>query len=984
MFLGDDDDGEEQTTITNVDEVQPELIWYQNIRSLTANFDKFRSTIMQMPHPPIVIALQEIWAPKSQHHTMQGYHKLIHITRKNKRGGGVGYFINNNYNVEHIKITTEQTQIEHIWVYISETNTIFGNIYRPPSSDVQLGAATLMQAINEIQKIALIKNCNIIIGGDFNVNFLDSKHNNTIAITDVLDEKGFMDTINQPTRVEKETKSQLDNIFIKGKNTTKAGILLTDISDHLGIYVCLKPKKKTITTQAKQERCFNEKNMNTLKQLLQAEKWELLHKTYNNDCFNIFKNTLDRYILLACINTNKPTIRNRNKHPEEPWMTKGILTSRRTKNSLYKKYLNNSTMANYNNFKKYQKCYYKAIKGAKKIHINKMLQIHHGDGKKIWGAINQHTNRIKNNTPPIKQIISQGVITEDSAAIANEFNKFFSEVGENLAKKITIKPDEFRKTLPHHTAPRLIFKPIQQKELQKIINKMEPKTSSGHDHISNKILKELYPIIQKPLLHVLNRSIINRHVPESWKYAKVVPLHKKGSTKEAGNYRPISLLPTISKVIEKIIEKQTRDHLEQHNLITPQQFGFRPAHETTHAVLKATEYINKAWDRKHIPLAVFCDLKKAFDTVNFNILLSKIEHYNIDATWFRSYLHNRKQFTTVNGTKSNTRTITCGVPQGSILGPLLFLLYINDLPRASHMSTILFADDTTLLTSAKTEEELIEDTNKGLRDIAQWFHANGLTAHPEKTTFMVFNYQNSKALNGKICFSQTKLQRIGEGEKEESVKFVGILIDDKLSWDKHKAHVHNKLQQQSYLISANKKVLSRKTKILLYNALIKPHLEYGLIAWGNTNLHNITTKQKKIIRHIHGTKNKIAHTNDMFLKLGILKIQDLVKLNLLRFAKQFTNMQLPTALQSSMQLMPGGRATRAKQDKHILIPRKTNRNWAKTPFHACPKLWNDTSSKNKNIKNTKTFTRTVKRTIIKSYEFNEKCRTANCKSCKEL
>ena len=663
-------------------------------------------------------------------------------------------------------------------------------------------------------------------------------------------------------------------------------------------------------------------------------------------------------------------------------MTKGILQSRNQKNKLYKTYLNNSTMSNYNTFKKYQKCYYRVIKKAKKIYINKQLIIHHGDGKKIWETINDHTNRLKKNTPPIKQILSQGVLTEDPAAISNEFNTFFSEVGENLAKKITIKPGEFQNTLPPHNAPYLTFQPIQQKELQKIINNMEPKVSSGIDHISNKILKELYPIIKEPLLHVLNRSIINKHVPDCWKYAKVVPLHKKGSTKETGNYRPISLLPTISKVIEKIIEKQTRDHLEKHKLITTQQFGFRPAHETTHAVLKATEYINKAWDRKEIPLAVFCDLKKAFDTVNFNILLAKLDHYNIDTTWYNSYLHNRKQITVVNGIKSKTRTITCGVPQGSILGPLLFLLYINDLPRASQMNTILFADDTTLLTSAKTEQELITKTNRELDKVANWFQANGLTAHPEKTTFMVFNYQNSKALNNQICFSQTKLERIGEGEKEESVKFVGLLIDENLSWDKHKQYVHNKLQQQSYLISSNKKVLTRKTKTMLYNALIKPHMEYGLMAWGHTNMQAIFIKQKKIIRNIYGTKNKIAHTNNMFKTLGILKIQDLLTLNMLHFAKQFTTNQLPEALQASMQLLPGGRQTRAKQDKHILIPRKTNKNWSRTIFHACPKVWNDLNSSTKNINNNKTFKNTVKRSLIRSYNLEQKCQKQNCNSCK--
>ena len=982
LIFNDDNEGEEQQTVSNTSDELQNLIWFQNVRSLTANFDKLTTTLTQLQQQPIAVALQEIWAPKIQHTKLAGYHNLIAVKRKNKRGGGVGFFVNNKYNVENVKIKTEQNNIEHVWIYISEINTIIGSIYRPPSSDVLEGAKTLCEAMDEIEAIAGIKKCSIIIGGDYNVNFLESRQNHTIAITDIYNGKGYIANITQPTRYEKESSTQIDNIFSKGKNIQSNGVLLNDISDHLGVYVCIKAKKQQHTKQDKPERCFNEKHMSNLIKLLQAEKWELLLKTYNNDCFNIFSKTLDQYIKLTCSTDTKQSQRNRKKVPEEPWMTRGMLISRNNKDKLYKQYLNNTTLANFEKFKIFQKTYYKAIKKAKKLYVNKQLLIHHGDGKKIWETINAHTNRIKKNTPPIKQINSKGTTTEDPTTIANEFNTFFSEVGENLAKKINIERDAFRKTLPTHNAPKLIFQSITQEELGKIIKGMEAKTSSGHDHISNKILKQLYPTIKTPLLHVLNRSIENKFVPDTWKFAKIIPLHKKGSTKDTGNYRPISLLPTISKVIEKIIEKQTRKHLENNNLITQQQFGFRPAHETTHAVLKAVEFINKAWDRKESPMAVFCDLKKAFDTVNFQILTAKLQHYNIDTTWFESYLTNRRQYTLVNGVKSKTRTITCGVPQGSILGPLLFLIYINDLPAASKLNTILFADDTTLLTSAKTDHELILKTNQGLAEVAGWFKANGLTAHPEKTTFMVFNHKQGNTLNGTICFDRTKLDRIGEGEKEQTVKFVGIHIDEKLSWEQHKAHVHNKMQQQSYLISANKRILTRSTKKLLYNALIKPHIEYGLIAWGHTNLQAITTKQKKIIRDIYGTKNRIAHTNPLFSNLKLLKITDLVKINTLKFAKKFTSKSLPIALYSTMQLLPGSVETRAKKDNTILIPRKTNKNWSKTVFHVCPKLWNDLSSNTKNAKTMKSFTNILKKTTFMTYQLNQKCNKAHCASCK--
>ena len=272
---------------------------------------------------------------------------------------------------------------------------------------------------------------------------------------------------------------------------------------------------------------------------------------------------------------------------------------------------------------------------------------------------------------------------------------------------------------------------------------MKPKTSQGHDHISTKLLKETIYLILIPLTHIINQSFISGIVPETMKIAKIIPIFKNGNQEIMNNYRPISLLPAFSKLLEKLVCKRLTSFLETNHILYRHQYGFRKQHSIIHPILHLLKYISENNDKptKDITLAVFIDLSKAFDTICHTTLLNKLNFYGIRGItneWFKSYLTQRKQYTVINSSKSALEYITCGVPQGSIIGPIIFLLYINDINYGTSLNVLSYADDTTIYTSNSNADTLYAEVNKELIKLDDWFRANKLPLNVKKTNYSIF------------------------------------------------------------------------------------------------------------------------------------------------------------------------------------------------------------------------------------------------------
>ncbi len=443
--------------------------------------------------------------------------------------------------------------------------------------------------------------------------------------------------------------------------------------------------------------------------MLDATEWE---KELSTDPCTRFYSIFWEYLELTC-----PVIEKKegNKKKLNTWMTGGLLKSRKTKITLHRQAIREGNEL-WSKYRIYKNLYNKTIRGAKKLEFDREMRKNSDNARRLWEITNEYIGRPgKKKDAEIEEITREGRITRDKQTICDTMNKFFGSIGKELVNAYDDNNNYSRYLKPNQTYEPLTFQEVTEEQVLKTINSLKPKKSRGHDEISNWLLKTLKEELTTPLTIIINHGIRTKSFPQEWKIARIVPIFKKGEKTEPGNYRPISLLPCPSKIFEKIIEKQIREHLAKNNLIFEDQYGFRSNHETSNAVEKAIDYINEARKRKEASICIFMDIKKAFDSVHHGKLLKKLGNLGIETDLLKSYLEKRQQRTEIGELKSILANIEVGVPQGSILGPLLFLIYINDMPNSTEMRPILFADDTTLLLSGRNTEELIANANLELK-----------------------------------------------------------------------------------------------------------------------------------------------------------------------------------------------------------------------------------------------------------------------------
>jgi hypothetical protein len=488
------------------------------------------------------------------------------------------------------------------------------------------------------------------------------------------------------------------------------------------------------------------------------------------------------------------------------------------------------------------------------------------------------------------------------------------------------------------------------------------------------------------------------------KIAKVVPIFKSGNQTDINNYRPISLLCSFSKILEKIVANRLTHYLNVNNLISANQFGFRPKHSTVHPMFHLLNSAACAISNKKFFLIIFCDLRKAFDTCDINILLKKMSKLGIrgaELRWFQSYLTNRKQFVAIDDAFSDLLSIIIGVPQGSILGPLLFLLYINDLPACSALLSLLFADDTALAAEDDNLENLVMYVNAEFQKVCTYFRLNKLSLHPDKTKFMLIssaktspaisisiNNNNDDQNDRKNIF---RLAQVFPSDQIPAIKYLGVYFDPQLNFKFHVDYVSKKISQALFTLRSAKNFLPRNALKTLYFSLIHCHLVYAAEIWGstiNSNINSIFLKQKAALRVVCGEKYN-AHTEHLFKQQNILKLSDLIELSKLKLMYQIINRQSPQLLHDTWTTNWHRRNQNQDQelrqalrnDDDIYEPTSRLESASRLPFYSLPKTWNSLPTTCKNAPSVNSFANMLKSNYLNNYSNLPVCTRLFCPVC---
>lgn len=559
------------------------------------------------------------------------------------------------------------------------------------------------------------------------------------------------------------------------------------------------------------------------------------------------------------------------KRLSKPWLTKSILTKVREKSNKYKQYklglidsVANNSYRNYVNG---------LIRMSKQNYFKRSFDNCRNDIKRTWSLIKKLLNQ-NTSKRSIKSLLVDGVEVTREQDIAECFNDYFCSIATSLDDQIPHvdgSPLEFLES----SGPMSFFvKPLSINECSNIIKSLK-NTYYGINKLPVHIIVKCSDILVYPLTQFINKSIEVGVFPDCLKYAQVTPVFKKGERNSTCNYRPISILPIFSKVFERCIADRILHYASKFSLFSKSQYGFLKDLSTYHALVSFTEKVYKSLDDKEHTIGVFIDLSKAFDTVQHKIMLDKLFSYGVRGialSWFHSYLSNRQQCVKVGSSTSQFKQITTGVPQGSVLGPILFLLYVNDLPSVStSLSSILFADDTTLLASHSCYQQLVQLLNYELKKIHRWTVLNRLSLNVSKTFLILFSNRPTdvdESLQVRLDDNPVDFVDVG--------RFLGVEVDGGLKFDLHINEICNKLSRTIGILYRLRGSTPVEVMINMYYGLVYPYIIYCVVVWGGSPARytqKIILLQKKIIRIICNA-NYLAHTSELFKTTKILKYND--------------------------------------------------------------------------------------------------------------
>jgi len=983
-------------------------LFHVNIASLDKHIDDLKLILSLLKTNFSIVGISEHKILKdslpSNNIKIPGYKDFI-FEPTETNCGGAGFYIKDN--LDHIIRMDLQinspAHYESIFIEIKfpdKKNLVVGCLYRHPSSNISVQEFTNEHLDPVLQKISM-ENKQCVLMGDFNINLLKIDTNSSSnSFYNTLSSHFFSPYILQPTRLQ--SKTLIDNIFFNSlEYQSNSGNLLIEISDHLIQFLILNgfTKEKNISEHNIKKRDLRNFNEREFEETIVKMNWEDICNIEMNDpdlsCSNFFNEIT---YLLDEFAPYKKVTKNEIKLLSKPWISNEILQKCKKRDSILKTITKENDPVRKkklrNEYKKLRNEITKNKRESKKYYYSIYFENNKNKSAKIWKGIRDLVNLNPSKSSNIKLMNENNNLVTNPSKIANIFNDHFSTIGSKIEQKIPVTEGNFTDYLNKRdvngelyiNSPNSLFlSPTVPAEIEKLIDNLDIKKSTGPNSVPIFILKSFKKFFSSWLSKLVNLSFQFGIFPDILKIAKVTPLHKKDSKLNYLNYRPISLLSVFSKIYEKLIYSRTYTFLDDNKLINTKQFGFRSNHSTNHALLNITERIKALVDTGQYVCGVFIDLEKAFDTVNHEYLCDKLKFYGLRGNvneLFKSYLSNRKQYVSINGFDSEFQNLNCGVPQGSCLGPLLFLIYINDFKLClDKCDSGHFADDTFIMYSNTKLKSIETIINTELKLVSKWLKLNKLSLNTNKTE-LIFFHSRQHLINYEgisIKFNGKKLHPV------DYVKYLGMYIDKYLSWDFHILQLSKKLSRANGILSKLRHNAPIETCLQVYYAIFYPHLIYSCNIWGLTseeNIKKIEVLQKKCLR-IMTFSDFNSHTNPLFNNLNLLKVRDIIKMHQLTLVYSFYNNLLPTELNKLFVLDSNihDHGTRSVSRNLLHIPRVFTSSFGNNSIkYKGPILWNfiakngiaidgniDNNINIDSIHNRFQFTRTLKKHFMYNY-----------------
>ena len=856
--------------------------------------------------------------------TMPGFHDPVRKDRAEDGGGGIVVYLKTDL-IGTRRSDLECDDLESIWLDIRAGNNKFtlGTIYRPPNSPVHRWNL-IADSIENANPNLFNK---ILVVGDLNDDLLPDT---PCHLLDIIETFQLFQFISEPTRITPTTETLLDPVISNHFNLVyQAGVIPPFCSDHHGTYAVLNFSVKKVMPYKKLIWSYDEGNYTALKEDLRSTHWDSLFK---DDLDETTSNITAHILKLVEKHIPHKEVLVRPRDP--PWMTCEVKRLIRKRNRAHRKAKRTKSGRDWEHFRQCRNEVISKVREIKKNFLKKTADKLRDETltPKQWWAIVKSLTKDELGCNQVPALLDDdGNPVSDPDGKAALLNKFF--VDQTKLDDENIQTPHF----PQQTTAEIREIKITDDEVLKLLQETNPSKSMGPDNINPKVMKECAQELASPFAKLFNMSLQMNKFPTAWKIAHVTALHKKGAKNLVSNYRPISLLSCVAKLFEKCVFVKVIKFLFDNHLITNMQSGFLPGDSTVNQLISIYDSICEALDDGKEVRAVFCDIKKAFDRVWHRGLVRKLFAYGIKGKllfWFSDYLTNRKQKVVLRGGCSPAENIAAGVPQGSILGPLLFILYINDIVSNIKSNIRLFADDTSLYLTVEDPNSAARVINADLGTIQEWADKWLVTFSPPKTKEVLFSRVRTDRNHPPLWLNGEEIERVNNH------KHLGLTLEKDCSWREHIQSTISKAKKALNILRKLKHELDRKSLETLYFTQVRPILEYADCVWVNCNQYesdNLEKVQLEAIRLITGAPRGTSH-NLLYKETGIETLEKRRRDHQLTLYYKIVNRQAPQYLY--LHVPHREQVHDLRNNRNLPVNYTRTVTYQKSFFPSSVKLWN--------------------------------------------